>query len=149
MSRDQTDHRAGDGDRVRLIPSGLARTRPRDWVVRFAFGAGVSALAGVMSLVANPRLAGVFLAFPAVLLASLTLIAKEEGLRPAREEAFGATFGTIGMIGFATVTAVLAGRWPLWATLSVALLTWAVVAFGSYLLARSAGGESQCRPRRQ
>jgi uncharacterized membrane protein (GlpM family) len=113
------------------------------------FGAGVSALAGVISAVAGPRLGGVFLAFPAILLASLTLVAKEEGLRQARDEAGGATFGTIGMVGFAVVTSVLAGRWPLWATLCTGALTWALLAFGAYLLvalARAARAAKFTRP---
>jgi hypothetical protein len=56
----------------------------------------VSAVAGVISAVAGPRAGGVFLAFPAILLASLTLVAKEEGPARARDDARGAIFGTLG-----------------------------------------------------
>jgi hypothetical protein len=133
-----------DDDRMRLIPRELARTRPRDLVVRFAFGAGVSALAGVVSLVTGPALGGVFLAFPAILLASLTLVAQSEGPRQAYEEARGSVFGTLGLIGFAVVTGLVATRWPVWATLVAAAVTWVVFGLGSYLMsrvvARRAGG---------
>ncbi|MFJ2032705.1 DUF3147 family protein [Streptosporangium sp. NPDC087985] len=140
---DQAGDRRRDSDRVRISPGELAKTRPWDWLVRFGFGAGVSALAGVVSVVAGPRAGGVFLAFPAILLASLTLVAKEDGIRQARNEARGATFGAIGLLGFAIVTAALAGRWPLWAVLSTAAGVWTLLTLGCYLLARhyGAGGD--------
>jgi hypothetical protein len=77
--------RGGDvaGDEVRVRPGELKRTSPRDWLIRFGLGAGVSALAGVVSALAGPRIGGMFLAFPAILLASLTLVAKEDGPRQA------------------------------------------------------------------
>jgi hypothetical protein len=121
---------------IRLRPGELARTRPRDWLIRFVFGAGVSAFAGMVTAIAGPRVGGVFLAFPAILLASLTLVAREEGLRQASDEARGATFGTIGLAGFAVTAAALAGPWPPSATLCAAAMAWAVLAFGSFLLGR-------------
>jgi uncharacterized membrane protein (GlpM family) len=142
MSRDRPRGHAGgsrEDDRFRLVPRELARTKPRDWLVRFAFGAGVSALAGAVSTEAGPRLGGLFLAFPAVILASLTLIGEREGLRQARDDAHGAVFGTIGMIAFAASAAFLLGRWPTWVALVVATADWAVVGLGSYLLSRAVG----------
>ncbi|MFF0306550.1 DUF3147 family protein [Streptosporangium sp. NPDC004379] len=131
-------------DEVRFAPRKLAETRPREWLVRFGFGAGVSALAAVIATVAGPRFGGLFLAFPAILMASLTLVAKKESVRQARNEARGATFGAVGLFGFAAVLAAgLAARWPLWAVLTAATAAWAVLALGCYLLARAfgAGGD--------
>jgi uncharacterized membrane protein (GlpM family) len=126
-------------DEVRA-EAGKLRTPPaRDWLIRFAFGAGVSALAGVVSEIAGPRVGGLFLAFPAILLASLTLVAKEEGINQARDDARGAIFGTIGLLAFAVVVAAAATRWPLWATLTVATASWAVIALGAYGIARGFG----------
>ncbi|GII42485.1 DUF3147 family protein [Planotetraspora phitsanulokensis] len=125
-----------DDDRIRLVPRELARTRPWDLVVRFAFGAGISTLAGVVSLVAGPAPGGVFLAFPAILLASLTLVARREGPRLAYAEARGSVFGTLGLIGFAVVVAATAVHWPVWAALTAATVIWAVFGLGSYLLSR-------------
>ncbi|MEU4215618.1 DUF3147 family protein [Actinoplanes sp. NPDC026623] len=102
--------------------------------MRFVFGAGVSALAGVVSEVWGPKAGGLFLAFPAILLASLTLVAKDEGPAKAREEARGAVLGAAGLIGFAVVVAVTAGRWPVWVTLVIATLAWAAISGTAYLL---------------
>ncbi|MEV7802023.1 DUF3147 family protein [Microbispora sp. NPDC088329] len=122
----------GDGRKVRLRLSELRRTPRRDWALRFAFGAGVSALAGVVSVLAGPRAGGLFLAFPAILLASVTLVAKEEGDRQAGQDVGGATFGALGLIGFAVVVAFTATVWPLWLSLALATLTWAALSLALY-----------------
>ncbi|GII59480.1 hypothetical protein Pth03_78690 [Planotetraspora thailandica] len=126
-------------DRLRLVPRALARTEPGDWLVRFAFGAGVSGLAGVMSTAGGPRLGGLFLAFPAVIIASMTLMARREGLRQARADAHGAIYGTLGMIAFAVCAVFLIGRLPAWAALVAAAAVWVVVGLGSYLVSRPVG----------
>src|SRR5205823_14459688 len=122
---------------IKVSAGELKQTKARDWLIRFAFGAGVSALAGVVSALAGPLVGGLFLAFPAILLASLTLVAQEEGVREAREEAGGATFGTAGLLAFAAVLAVLVGRAPVWLALVAAGAAWTVVAVGTYLVARA------------
>ncbi|MEU6428588.1 DUF3147 family protein [Microbispora sp. NPDC046973] len=121
-----------DGRKVRLRLGELRRPPMRDWAVRFAFGAGVSALAGVVSVLAGPRAGGLFLAFPAILLASVTLIAKEEGVRQAGQDVGGATFGALGLIGFAVVVALTVTVWPLWLSLTIATLTWAALSLALY-----------------
>jgi hypothetical protein len=136
----RTGSDGGDGsDEVRVRPGELKRSSPRLWLVRFGFGVGVSVLAGVVSALAGPRVGGVFLAFPAIMLAALTLVAKEEGVRQARNDARGATFGSLGGLTFAVVVAATVTRWPLWAALTVATLAWAVVAVGGYFIARRLG----------
>ncbi|MBX6384899.1 MAG: DUF3147 family protein [Microbispora sp.] len=124
--------RPGDDQKVRLRVGELRRPPPRDWVVRFAFGAGVSALAGVVSVSAGPRAGGLFLAFPAILLASVTLIAKEDGVRQAAQDVGGATFGALGLIGFAVVVTLTVTVWPLWLSLVIATLSWAVLSLALY-----------------
>ena len=124
---------------IEVKPAEIKQPKARDWLIRFAFGAGVSALAGVVAALSGPRVGGVFLAFPAILLASLTLIAEEDGLRQARDDARGATAGTAGLLVFAFVVAATATRWPLWAALGLAALAWAVVSLGLYALARATG----------
>jgi len=126
-------------DELKVSPGELKETGARDWLIRFAFGAGVSALAGIISALAGPLIGGLFLAFPAILLASLTLVAQEEGERQARNEARGATFGTVGLLVFAAVLTVLVGRAPIWLARSAACVGWTVVAVGGYLVARRAG----------
>jgi hypothetical protein len=132
-----------DEDDLALSPAKLRETGARDWLIRLGFGAGVSGLAGTVSALAGARAGGLFLAFPAILLASLTLVAQEEGVRQARNEARGATFGALGLVVFATVVAVLTGRAPVWLALTAASAARTVVALGGYLVARwcGAGGD--------
>ncbi|MFF3904519.1 DUF3147 family protein [Streptomyces sp. NPDC001848] len=85
---------------------------------------------------------GVFLAFPAILPASLTLVAKEEGLRGARDDARGAALGTIGLLAFAPTTAVLLRHHSAWLALAVATAAWTVVSLGGYAVVRAAGAGS-------
>lgn len=131
--------RTGRDDRVELEPGAIRNISASSLAVRFGFGAGVSLLAGVVTMVAGPRVGGIFLAFPAILLAALTLVAKEEGRRQARDDARGATYGTVGMIAFAVVVAVGVGHMWLWLVLVAACAAWVVVGVGGYFLARRFG----------
>ncbi|MFL5893292.1 MAG: DUF3147 family protein [Solirubrobacterales bacterium] len=111
----------------------LRDVRGRDLGVRFLFGAVTSAVAGTLSITIDPIVGGVFLAFPAILAASLTLIAEEEDREEAREDARGATVGALALaafaaIGVATLTHI---AWPL--ALAAASGGWAVVAIGLYV----------------
>jgi hypothetical protein len=84
-------------------PGKLRQIRPRDYLIRFALGAGVSIVAGILSKTVSARFGGAFLAFPSILPASLTLIQKK------------AAFGHIEP--FAVLVLALAG----WAVTSLAL----------------------------
>ncbi len=122
-----------------MQPAELRDASGRDWVMRFGFGAGVSALAGIVAALAGPRVGGLFLAFPAILLASLTLVAKGDGIRQARDDARGAGIGTLGLLAFALVLVATVPRWPLWLALPAAVAAWTVVAVGGYGVARLLG----------
>jgi hypothetical protein len=108
----------------------LRQVRFQDYAVRFAFGAVVSAVAALIGLIGGDRLGGLFLAFPAILPATLTLLQKEDGRTQAVKDAQGATLGSIGMVAFA-VTAVLLGRAAGWA-LVAALGAWAGLSLALY-----------------
>jgi uncharacterized membrane protein (GlpM family) len=112
----------------------LRRPPARDWVIRFAFGAGVSALAAIITKVAGPEVGGLFLAFPAILLASLTLVAKQEGAHRACEDARGAALGALGLIAFGVVVWATTPQWPVGVTLLAATLAWAAVSGTGYLI---------------
>ncbi|GLY75672.1 DUF3147 family protein [Actinoallomurus iriomotensis] len=124
---------------VRVRIGRVREVRAKALLVRFAFGAAVSTVAGVVSTVFGPRAGGVLLAFPAILLASLTLVAKEEDLRAARDDARGAAIGSVGMVAFAIVCAVSAHAVGGWVALAVATLAWVVVSVAGYLLVRRLG----------
>ncbi|TXK33942.1 DUF3147 family protein [Nonomuraea sp. C10] len=114
---------------IRLRPSKLRETPVRGLVVRFVFGAFVSVVAGVVGHVWGPVAGGVFLAFPAILGATLTLIEEEEHRRdPAEQDARGAVLGATGMIAFAACVWALALRLPAPLVLGIATVVWAVVA---------------------
>ena len=88
----------------------LRGIRPADLATRFAFGFVVSVLAGTVTLLAGDRPGGLFLAFPAILPASLTLIANRDGRRQAEIDVAGAILGATALVSFAIVSWQLSGR---------------------------------------
>jgi hypothetical protein len=139
MSRHASDQPRPDTDQITVRPGELRSMSVRELGIRFAFGAGVSLLAAIISTLAGPRIGGLFLAFPAILLAALTLMARKDGLTPARDDARGAGLGTLGLVAFALVAAALLPRWNPAAALVVATLAWAAVSGAAYLAVRLAG----------
>jgi Protein of unknown function (DUF3147) len=119
--------------RIGVEVAKLRVVKPRTLLVRFGFGAMTSAVAAVIGLAAEPRAGGLFLAFPAILMATITLIEDEEGSREAREDARGAIVGAVGLATFAALAAVLFGRLPSPAVLAVATSGWVIVAVGIYV----------------
>ncbi|WP_176993273.1 DUF3147 family protein [Nonomuraea jiangxiensis] len=106
----------------------------RGLAARFAFGALVSVIAGLVGQHWGPVAGGVFLAFPAILAATLTLIEEEEHQRgPAAQDARGAVLGATGMIAFAACVWLLAVRLPAPLVLGLATVIWAVIAGALYL----------------
>ncbi len=115
----------------------IAGVRGRELVYRFAAGAVTSVAAGAITLLFGPRVGGIFLAFPAILAASLTLIEREEDSTDAREDARGAIVGGAALVIFAVVAALTiehvagaialaaaAGAWLLAALFGYVLLWW-------------------------
>ena len=86
-----------------------------EFAIRFALGGAITVIAGAIASRFGPAVGGLFLAFPAIFPASVTLVEKhvrqqkeEKGLRGARRgkeaaalDARGAALGGLGMIGFA------------------------------------------------
>jgi uncharacterized membrane protein (GlpM family) len=112
----------------------LREIRPRDLMLRFAFGAAISVMSGLIGVAAGKFAGGVLLAAPAVLPATLTIIEKQEGRRPAVTEVRGAVPGAIALIAFAVVAAASTARLPLAVALLGALAAWVAVAVGGYLV---------------
>ena len=118
--------------------SKLRSAKPGELGIRFAFGSIVALIAGIVGAIAGPKFGGLFLAFPAILPASLTLIEKKEGMTKAWADASGGVLGALGMAAFALTAFLLLRRNPLIALL-LALLVWAVVSVGLYFLFRVSG----------
>jgi hypothetical protein len=134
MSREPTITERLD-ERPRLEVRKILHTDRKALLYRFGAGALTSVLAGALTLAFGERVGGTFLAFPAILAASLTLIAKEEESTDAREDARGATVGGGALTLFAAVAALtfghLSGAWALLsataAWLAAALLGYAAL----------------------
>jgi hypothetical protein len=121
---------------IRVQPSKLREVKPHELAVRFAFGAVISIVAATVGQRFGARLGGVFLAFPAILPASLTLVAKKDGKEAAEDDGRGAVLGAIGMVAFAAVASVGFHSLPVGAVLALATLAWAATGVGLYLVLR-------------
>jgi nicotinamide-nucleotide amidase len=120
---------------TRLDLKKIRTIRPREYLMRFAFGAVVSALAAIMTILFGPKFGGLFLAFPAILPATLTLLEKKDGPAQAVSDMRGATIGSMGLLAFAVVGLFLVKRNPGLA-LGSALAAWALVGLALYLVLR-------------
>lgn len=112
----------------------LRHAKLKGLALRFAFGASISIVAGIVGLVGGLRLGGVFLAAPAILPATLTLIERDQGRRQAELEVSGSVMGGVALTAFAVVSAVLLGAAPWWLALLGALVAWIAVAVLLYLI---------------
>jgi Protein of unknown function (DUF3147) len=83
------------------------------------------------------RIAGPLLALPAILIASLTFIADEDGRRPAVDDSRGAVLGALGLIAFAVVCWRLLGHLPTWLVLLAATASWAAASLLLYAAQRA------------
>lgn len=113
--------------RVEAKPESLKETKAKEWVIRFVFGGLVSATAGVVAHFFGPVIGGLFLAFPSILPASLTLVKDHDGRKQASEDARGAAFGSIGLFAFAGVMMATATSWHPVLALAAATAAWLVV----------------------
>jgi hypothetical protein len=75
--------------KVTLSVSALQDAKWRDYLVRFGFGGLITAATGMLANRYGPAVGGLFLAFPAILPASLTLVAQHERERKARRGCAG------------------------------------------------------------
>jgi Protein of unknown function (DUF3147) len=103
--------------KLKIDTSGLRQSRWYEYIVRFVFGGTITALAGVVAKRFGPEIGGLFLAFPAILPATATLIEKHEkqkkeragmsgavrGRKAAGVDAAGAAMGGVGLAVFALI----------------------------------------------
>jgi len=127
--------------RVHFDLSALRKTRWYEYAVRFLFGGAVTIATGLVAQHFGPVVGGLFLAFPAIFPASVTLVAKHErekkqkagmdgtarAKKAAALDARGATIGTFGLACFAILVWKLLPIWNWMAVLSLAILSWLVV----------------------
>ena len=104
--------------------------------IRFAFGAAIAVAAGLVGLKWGARPGGVFLAFPAILPAALTLLERSAGVSKTETDALGAGAGAVALLLFAMVVAVLGQRLGVLSVL-VAAGAWTAAALGLFAAGRS------------
>jgi hypothetical protein len=110
----------------------LRKIRPRELAMRFAFGAFASLLAGCITLIFGARAGGLFLAFPAILTAGLTLIEKKEGKSAAVHDVEGAVLGAAGLAAFAIVVEQALRSTSLGSALALGLAAWLATSLSLY-----------------
>jgi hypothetical protein len=118
----------------KVKPEGLKKTKAWEYLIRFAFGGLVAAGAGLVAKFYGPVIGGFFLAFPAILPASLTLVRQHDGRKKAVEDAQGARLGSLALGAFGLVVAWTSGKWPPPVVLGIATLVWVIVGFALWLL---------------
>jgi nicotinamide-nucleotide amidase len=120
---------------IRVEPEKLFSINAKEYLIRFGFGFLISVVAAVIGQTAGPKVGGLFLAFPAILPATLTLVQRNDGIGQALSDIRGATLGAIGMVAFAVIMVVAVRATPV-VGLIAALLGWVVVSGLAYLLMR-------------
>jgi CDP-diglyceride synthetase len=115
----------------RLHPQGLKDKSPKDYAIRFVFGASISLIAALITIKFQ-LLGGMFLAFPAILPASLTLVERDAGQEAAAIDAEGAIIGALGLVAFALVAAFGINTIGAISALIAAALAWLVVSLSIY-----------------
>jgi hypothetical protein len=124
---------------VTINTSGWKRTKWWELLLRFVLGGLVTAVAGILAKKLGPSFGGMFLAFPAILASSVTLVQKHErerqqqkgmsgairGRQAAGADAAGAAMGSIALIAFAvSVWQLLPAHNP-GLVITIATLIWA------------------------
>lgn len=135
---------------VRLKLSALKEGRWHEYVIRFALGGLTTVIADAIAKMWGPEAGGVFLAFPAILCASATLVeaherrekhehgvaGRERGTDAAGLETAGAGVGACGLTCFALTVWWLA---PIYGPTSLLFgsLAWLLVALVGWRLRRN------------
>ena len=122
-------------ERPSFEPERVREVGFRELAIRFVAGALTSIGAGAITLAFGARAGGIFLAFPAILAASLTLIEQEEDSTEAREDARGAVMGGLALALFAAIAALTLGNLSAATALLLATVGWFAGANFGYLIA--------------
>ena len=122
------------GQRPEFSLGKVKQTTARELIIRFVAGAATSISSGLVTLGFGPRVGGILLGFPAIMAASLTLIAEEEDVTEAREDARGAIVGACALTLFAAVAALTFGHLPGGVVLLISTVVWGVAAGLGYVV---------------
>jgi uncharacterized membrane protein (GlpM family) len=112
---------------IQVKASRLHTTSLQEYGVRFAFGGLATAAVGVIAAAFGPSVDGLFLAFPAILIASLTLVGSHDGAAAAGANALGAMAGAIGLVAFGAIVWKLSPYLSGVVTIALASVVWLIV----------------------
>jgi uncharacterized membrane protein (GlpM family) len=118
--------------------SQLKQIKWSDFAIRFLFGGIVSVLAAFIAQLTDGRVGGIITAFPAILMASLTIINKLEGRHAAEETARGGIVGAVALVITTIVLVLTLGILSGLLSLLVALVVWLLCAIGLYAMSYKA-----------
>lgn len=124
-----------------IIELKFARLRQTEWweyAVRFVFGGVVTVLTGLAAREFGPLVGGLFLAFPGIFPAGVTLVERHErkkkkakgldGTRRARTVSgvvsIGASLGALGLLAFAAIAWGFMTSASPWLVIPAAALAW-------------------------
>jgi hypothetical protein len=127
--------------RTTLTFKSLKDTTPKEYISRFVFGGLVTVFAGMIADHYGPVIGGLFLAFPGIFPASISLVEKHKRLREEKEgkvgirsargeasvEAAGASIGALGLVAFAITLWLRFPSHGLASTLLIASVAWALL----------------------
>jgi len=128
--------------KIKVDTAALKSTRWNEFVFRFFIGGAITALAGLAAKRFGPEIGGLFLAFPAIIPATATLIKKREqqkkeragyegaerGRAAAAVDVAGAAMGGLGLATFALVVWLRMREWKTATALVIGTLAWFLVA---------------------
>jgi hypothetical protein len=135
---------------VKIDLSKIKRVEWSQYAIRFAAGGAITVVAGILAQKFGPAVGGLFLAFPAIFPASVTLVEKTEtsrkhdkgmhGERRARAaaalETYGAVLGSLALAAFAAFVCALLTRYPAAIILPAATLLWTFCAVSEWAFLR-------------
>lgn len=135
---------------VKADLSDLKQATWREYAMRFVFGGAMTVIAGLIAKHYGPELGGLFLAFPAIAPASVTLLdqhVKEQreragldghrrGRKTAALDMFGTLWGSTGLIAFGLVIWKMVPSYTPRVVLPVAMVAWCMAAFSTWELRR-------------
>jgi MFS family permease len=131
--------------------STLKKTKWYEYAIRFTFGGLVTVGTGIIAKKFGPSIGGLFLAFPAIFPASLSLIAKHtkekreragidganRGRAAAALDAKGGAMGALGLLCFALVAAQWLPKVSAWQVLPIAVVVWFLVSGSAWRLRKA------------
>lgn len=129
---------------LQFKPSSLKQTKWYEYLIRFVFGGLITVATGIITQKYGPVVGGLFLAFPSIFPASVTLVqshkkeseqkegepkatSEREGRKAAGITALGSAMGSLGLLGFAMVLWQMSTHLADWLVLVLAMLVWLVV----------------------